>query len=248
MKKIIILLLSSILFYSTGLAQNPGWIIYNKSGSLKYFGISSLAIDQEDVKWIGNSQGLFRFDGVNWKLYNKDNSGLPDNDVLALDIDSEGNLWIGTETALSKFDGENWTVYTDEFFGLTAYNFNIIEVDTEGTVWFGCSFSEYTSYKDTGGLVRFDGENITVYNMENSELPWCDIHDLDIDNEGNIWISTVKGLARFDGTDWLVYNEMNSPLNVGLNVFEIDTVGTIWIATERCGLLKLDGEQWIAYT
>ena len=49
-------------------------------------------------------------------------------------------------------------------------------------------------------------------------------------------------------TIWFVYTEMNSPLNVGLNVFEIDTEGTIWIATERCGLLKFDGKQWTAYT
>jgi ligand-binding sensor domain-containing protein len=41
-------------------------------------------------------EGLAKFDGVNWTVYNTSNSGLPDNYVNAIAIDGQGNKWIGT--------------------------------------------------------------------------------------------------------------------------------------------------------
>ena len=40
--------------------------------------------------------GLAKFDGVNWTVYNTENSGLPDNGVMSVGIDAQGNKWIGT--------------------------------------------------------------------------------------------------------------------------------------------------------
>ena len=36
--------------------------------------ITSLAIDDKGNKWIGTSAGLVKFDGVNWTVYNTENS------------------------------------------------------------------------------------------------------------------------------------------------------------------------------
>ena len=48
-------------------------------------------------KWIGTALGgLAKFDGVNWRVYNRLNSGLPHNWVSAIAIDRQGNKWIGT--------------------------------------------------------------------------------------------------------------------------------------------------------
>jgi ligand-binding sensor domain-containing protein len=45
-------------------------------------------------------------------IYEKWNSGLPDNAVYAIAIDGQGNKWIGTYGGgLAKFDGVRWTVY-----------------------------------------------------------------------------------------------------------------------------------------
>jgi ligand-binding sensor domain-containing protein len=44
-------------------------------------------------------------------FYNKVNSGLPDNSVLAIAVDNSGKKWICTLQGLAEFDGTAWTVY-----------------------------------------------------------------------------------------------------------------------------------------
>jgi ligand-binding sensor domain-containing protein len=59
--------------------------------------VYAIAIDGGGNKWIGTLEGLAKFDGVNWTVYNTSNSGLPDNYVGAIAIDGRGNKWIGTD-------------------------------------------------------------------------------------------------------------------------------------------------------
>jgi len=122
-----------------------------------------------------------------WIVYNTDNSGLPDNWVIALAFDAQENIWIGT-------------------------------------YW--------------GGLVRFNGETWTVYNIGNSELPSDNLHSgLVFDGQGNLWIATEQGLAKFDGETWMVYNEVNSGLpDDRVGALAIDQQGNIWISTRLRGL------------
>jgi ligand-binding sensor domain-containing protein/signal transduction histidine kinase len=50
--------------------------------------------------WLGTLNGLVRFDGVRFTVFDKGNTpGLKSSRILSLFEDSQGNLWIGTETA-----------------------------------------------------------------------------------------------------------------------------------------------------
>ena len=50
---------------------NSEWIVYNTSNSGLPDGmVTSLAIDKNGNKWIGTGEGLAKFDGVNWTVYN----------------------------------------------------------------------------------------------------------------------------------------------------------------------------------
>jgi len=74
--------------------------------------IRSIVIDASDNKWIGTEEGLAKFDGVNWTVYNTSNSGLPSNSVSSIIIDASDNKWIGTGAGLAKFDDINWEIFT----------------------------------------------------------------------------------------------------------------------------------------
>ena len=51
-------------------------IFYNKANSgLPDNTIRALVKDSKGIKWIGTEGGLARFDGQNWTVYNKKNSG-----------------------------------------------------------------------------------------------------------------------------------------------------------------------------
>jgi hypothetical protein len=183
-------------------------------------------------------EGLLKFDGVNWTVYNTSNSGLPSNDVSAIAIDGQGNKWIGTGWGLAKFDGVNWTVYKTSNSGLPGDWVWAIAIDGQGNKWIGT---------DGGGLAKFDGVNWTVYNTSNSGLPSDYITAIAIDSLGNKWIGTGGGLVKFDRFRMTVYNTSNSGLpDNSVSAIAIDGQGNKWIGT-RGGLAKFDGVNWTVY-
>jgi ligand-binding sensor domain-containing protein len=69
--------------------------------------VTALTIDSSGIKWIGTNNGLARFDGTDWTIFNTSNSEMPSDVVSAITIDDNGSKWIGT------YDG-----------GLAVYNEN----------------------------------------------------------------------------------------------------------------------------
>ena len=92
-------------------------------------------------------------------FYNRSNSGLPDNRVIALAVDSTENKWIGTSGGgVAKFDGVNWTVYNTGNSELPNNWIHAFTIDSANNIWIG---SGHLQEKD-GGLAKFDGVNWTV--------------------------------------------------------------------------------------
>jgi ligand-binding sensor domain-containing protein len=255
-------------------SQTQEWVVYTSG---RY--IFCLA-DEGNYLWIGTwGGGLVRLNKMTGEfiIYDKWNSGLPDNDVRAIAIDAQGNKWIGTYWGgLAKFDGVNWTVYNTSNSGLPYNRVTAIAIDGQGNKWIGTpgALAKFDGVKWTiypvgvdalaidgrgniwiasAGLVKFDGVNWTVYNTSNSGLPVNGIHKIAIDRQGNVWIGTIGGgLVKFDGINWTVYNRSNSGLPYDW-VYEIaiDAQGNKWIGTYQGllggGLAKFDGVNWTVY-
>jgi len=64
--------------------------------------VTSLAFDDQENLWMGMASGhtttggVAKFDGENWWVYNKWNSGLPHHTATGLAFDAQANVWIGT--------------------------------------------------------------------------------------------------------------------------------------------------------
>jgi len=252
-----------------GLAMFDGvkWTIYNTSNSgLPSDYVRAIAIDAQGNKWIGTESywngsnyvggGLAKFDGVNWTVYNTENSGLPNNGINAIAIDAQGNKWIGTYKGLAKFDGVNWTVYNTENSGLPSNYVRAIAIDAQGNKWIGTESYWNGSNAVGGGLAKFDGVKWTVYNTSNSGLPGNNVWAIAIDGQGNKWIGTSGGvLAKFDGVKWTIYNTSNSGLPGDcVSAIAIDGQGNKWIGNGDPffrnfggGLAKFDGVKWTVY-
>jgi len=111
-----------------------------------------VAIDKNNVIWIGTDFGLIKFDTTNCIVYDTTNSILPDNDVFSLDVDSKNNKWIVPyDEAIIRFDDSEWTIFNKETTGFNIFKFPMfgpIE-DIKGDLWF---------YKDNGLLI-YDGSS-----------------------------------------------------------------------------------------
>ncbi len=240
--------------------------------------IATVETDTAGNLWIGSlNSGIGMFNGNTCTVYNSENSGLP-YDVWnqAIETDADGNVWIGSLYDVSEFDGADWTSF--RIGNLASSNFWIadMEFDAQGDAWIGTSLGLYRLrgdelivYDDVnrgvnaietdsdgnlwigterGGLFRYDGEEWTVFDTENSEIPSNSVYSIASDSEGNLWLGTWKGLVKFSGKDWQVFDSDNSglPEDSVLSV-EIDENDNIWCGLFHNGLVKYDGTGWKHY-
>jgi signal transduction histidine kinase/CheY-like chemotaxis protein/streptogramin lyase len=165
--------------------------------------VNALAQDRAGYLWVGTSDGLARFDGVGFRVWQHDPTdpaSLPGNLVQTLHIDAEDRVWVGTESGgLSRLDPardgfRHYRSITDPRFALD--DVWSIASTPDGALWFG-GFG--------GGLYRFDPKTDTVqtfrHDAERPDSLGSDhILTVRVDSSGTLWIGTAVGLDRVDPT------------------------------------------------
>jgi len=112
--------------------------------------VRAVAIDSDDNKWVGTSDGISVFDRRdNFVTNHKFVFTLPPpdsiNPVEDIQIDSEGRIWAGiyidylvTEGGVSMFDGNSWVDF-DEEDGLVGPVVRQLAIDSNDDVWVATS-------------------------------------------------------------------------------------------------------------
>lgn len=200
--------------------------------------IYDIAIDNRGVKWIGTKvAGVKRFDGLNWTIFNRQNSPLPDDYTWSILPEPGGTLWIGTKYAgLVAFDGHRWSVFAQGNSPLPSNDVTCLALHRDGSLWVGT----------TQGIAVRRGQAWTVYSSNNSGLPVGHVEAIAFDPEGTAWIATWgAGLVRFDGTHWTTYGTRNSGLpDDYIYSLSVEADGTVWAGTFTRGVAAFDGLTW----
>jgi len=225
-----------------GLSQNAAWKILQ---------------DRLGFIWIGTQDGLNRYDGYEFKVYRydpDDTTGLSDNDITALYEDRSGTLWVGTKSGgLNQFDRTtghfaHYRHDPNDPHSLSHNNVLTIYEDQSGLLWIGTK---------GGGLNKFnrETEQFTPYQHDPdnpNSLSHDNVSSIAEDQSGFLWIATNGGgLNRFaprsnqvDNGDFVRYrHDPNNPNSLSDdNVWSIylDSVGTLWLGTEKGGLNRFD--------
>jgi len=147
---VLIFILTNFLF-----SQTQEWIVFTSGKNIRCLA------DEGQYLWVGTwGGGLVKLNKSTGKfiVYDKWNSKLPDNYVLAIAIDGEGNKWIGIYYGgLAKFDGVNWTVYKASNSGL-PYNYICgIAIDGQVNKWIGTD-GGLAVYREGGIILHVEGK------------------------------------------------------------------------------------------
>jgi len=176
--------------------------------------------------WIGTQEGLVRFNGIDFKVFNKANTeAIRHNDVRVLYQDREGALWIGTlGGGLVRYWDKQFTNYTTQN-GLSNNAITCILQDRQGNLWVG-------TYN---GLNEFTGGKIVVFNRTNGLSDnW--VRAIAEDREGKLVV------AGHNGLDVIVKGTPMGPYLPGLtrgkpvHALFVDNAGSLWIATANRGI------------
>src|SRR5258707_4627239 len=77
--------------------------------------IHSITQGKDGYIWIATEEGLARFDGIKFTVFDKQNTPqLPSNNIRVVLEDRRGDLWIGTADGLVQMRDGKFTTFTTE--------------------------------------------------------------------------------------------------------------------------------------
>lgn len=241
------LIVLAILFLSprAAYALDPGraltqymQTVWQTAQGLPQNTILSVVQGRDGYLWLGTQEGLVRFDGVQFRVYNRRNTpAIRNNMVQALCEDAEGNVWFGTDEGLVKLKDGEFTRYTLAD-GLSSDMVTALAADRSGNVWVGTR---------GGGLNRFRDGKFTAFTTGNG-LSNDKVFSIFEDRHGALWIGTGGGLNRMENfafTDYPAKSDFSQ--DVVLSIAE-DREGALWIGTRKSGLKRLKEGTLAAYT
>lgn len=183
--------------------------------------------------WIATFDGLIRFDGLTFELFNQGN--IPQfnvNGVLSVYEKEQGELMIGTNGAgVFYYDGKNF--YNKKQDSLLANSFvtSIIQ-DNQGNIWIGTR----------SGLFRMIGDQVYAYPTE-SPLSRLRINSLYADDSG-LWVSSNNlGLIKVEGDSYTIFENMQDGSTIGVRNVIRDSRNQLWVGANN-GIYKLQGESF----
>lgn len=206
--------------------------------------ITALHQDRAGFIWVGTREGLFRYDGYAFRLFEHDSAdpnSLSDNAIRTIYEDPQGMLWVGTNTGgLNRFDRQanRFAVFRHDSSSRSSLSHDSVYAvlrDRAGRLWVGTQSGLNRVDPDTG-----KAERILAVPAQRGELSHDYISCLFEDRQGRLWVGTVGGgLCQRDPES----GRFSCELGIG-RVFALaeDRAGTLWIGTER-GLRQRAGRQ-----
>lgn len=131
--------------------------------------------DKKGFMWFGTKDGLSRYDGLFFRIYNNENSNLGRNFITVLYEDSKGNIWVGTDGGLY--------IYNPILDSFTEFNL----VSDKGTI-----------IRDFVTMIRCDEHSNLWISVENQGLFYYNssenklqnyLHDAGLANVHRFWLN-----------------------------------------------------------
>jgi signal transduction histidine kinase/ligand-binding sensor domain-containing protein len=231
------------LLYAVLLAANQAiaeyrFDVWTAESGLPLNTVRAILQSRDGYLWVGTLDGLARFDGVRFTVFNKGTTpGLPANRVLGLYEDPQNDLWIALgENGLARYHAGQFTLFGQKE-GLPSAG--SIAGDQHGNLWVSTVDDASFHWKEgrfepalpnKAGFAReairghrpgivwvtnqygmqiFSRGTLTTLSASNG-LPRAPIHQVDDDQNGNWWLATEAGLVKVrDGKVLRIYTQQD---------------------------------------
>ncbi len=197
--------------------------------------ITDISKDKQGDLWFTSyNDGVAKFDGAKWQIFQKTIKYFPANGALNVEIDLENRKWFATiNEGIALFDDEKWYVFSKSKGNFITDNINDIKQDKNGSIWIGTS-----NY----GLIKINSFNDANLNYELTEIrKYVNVIQV-INNE--IWVGGYGwGIAVLRDNYWQYYDTHSGlPSN---NIYSIikDKNDKIWVSTDK-GIAIFNSGQW----
>ncbi|MBN1209101.1 MAG: histidine kinase, partial [Myxococcaceae bacterium] len=206
--------------------------VWQTADGLPQNAILAIAQTPDGYLWGGTWEGLARFDGVHFTVFDPTNTpALPARSIRCLATDPSGTLWIGTEAGLTRLSEGAFTL-VEPPAGIPLRNLHSLHATRDGALWIGTNGH---------GLLRLFEGRFQVWNTATG-LASDRVRALVEDGRGHLWVGTTGGLQRWDGTALRAGPAFDRSRTAVLSL-ALDKEGTVWAGTEDGTVYRLQEEQ-----
>ena len=228
--------------------------------------VQAFAQTPDHFLWIGTSGGLLRFDGIQFVVYDRENTpALRENSVFCLMVAHDGTLWIGEEGGgLASYSGGVFRSWSRQE-GLTNNYVRALREDDGHDIWVGTddglfrlrqgtftrmddrngvpASSVHALYPGAGGRLWVGGYHFfSLSDRGVAEFPLPggladNVKSILETRDGAIWVGTVSGLERRLPGDEARFARVG-PIHTTVRSLRQDLDGAVWIGTIGEGLFR----------
>jgi len=214
--------------------------------------VVDVAQDRKGYIWIATEAGLNRFDGRQFSVYTKNNSGLSGNELNAVLADPyEDKVWIGTQRdGLCYFDYETETIsrITPSESYMLSNDITYLSIAADSGLWithyhFGIDYYN----RKTKQFIPYSSTNVQGLEGNN----WVSMDD----GKGNLYIDHhLRGLSIVSLKNRITKNyqhDNNNPNSIPSNEVRalcIDKNQNVWVGTDKgLALFNPQTEKFITF-
>ena len=199
--------------------------VWRSEDGLPQNSIQALLQSRDGYLWIGTQEGLVRFNGMEFKVFNKANTdAIRHNDIRILLQDGEGTLWIGTfGGGLVRYRDGQFNNYTTRD-GLSSNSITAIMQDHQGSLWVGT----------TDGLNHLMGGHFLSLSRKDG-LSDTSIQALGQDPQGRLLVATRSGLDALENGKATPAFPAARGRNIATALL-LDREKNLWVGTEHNGI------------
>ena len=210
--------------------------ISSESG-LSQMSVSSIFQDSKGFLWFGTRNGLNRYDGYSFEVFQNDladSSTISNNNIGSIVEDRNGNIWIATENGLNCYNYHSNSF--SHFFksnqknGISHNKIGSLHFDRKGRLWIGTE----------QGLDLFDAEKRTFSKTTLDGILFNNrILSILCDSYGSLWVGTLNtGLIQYQPeTGAYKVFRPDDPFNSKFSALTVRTIfedsrRNLWIGTK----------------
>lgn len=198
--------------------------------------VHAVAQTKDGYIWIGTEEGLARFDGIGFTVFDKQNTPeLKSNYIRTLLADRLGALWIGTAEGLVRMLDGKFTLFTTNE-GLPSDTIQAVYEDREGNLWVATAT----------GLGLFKSGGLTTFTTR-ERLISGSIQALFEDADGALWMATPYGVGRVKDSKFNNYTVRDGLASNSVRAIQQDRDGRLWFGSLG-GLTSYSQGRFTTYT
>jgi signal transduction histidine kinase/ligand-binding sensor domain-containing protein/CheY-like chemotaxis protein/HPt (histidine-containing phosphotransfer) domain-containing protein len=192
----------------------------------------AIARTPDGYMWIGTQEGLARFDGVRFTVFDSENEpAIPSKNITSLFVDRGGRLWIGTRAGVAVLAKGHFGGVQSVDADLAHAYVRAMGQGAGDRVWVGTE----------NGLFKIESAQVTSFAASDGSTD-NRIRAVLEDHDGSVWVGTSSGLER------LIANHFE-PVHFAASDHEsatallADSDGTLWIGSDSGALYRRVGER-----